>query len=550
MFEGRPPQLSPLGTADLSFGSGEKKEISVVPPRNGGTKPDGYGYPTPKVEPRPRAVAIEGEEAPGTGGKTFDTSRILVPASDQNGTFPGYGFDDPSVNDRGNVAFFATYGNTGMSMAETNGLYPGGAGIFFWNREKDLLVPVALSGGQTMNGEVIWATEDPKGYVGIEPEINKRDQIVFLATLEAPNGTPGLTADSVIDEYARGHALLQATPTDEKCERFYVDVIAKYGDSLPYGAGTFLAFDGHAQNKSGDVAFIAKYFTQNDLPTIELVPAYPEHGVFLFNAYKKEIRTVVREGDYLPGTHGGKLCGGQNGQMLVPSREPPLEGPWINDERVVTFIANCIEDGYGQRLHELEGSVFIQRPGEDLAMFLKMGSKAPRWVECGACTYDQPYGDPVITDIEAGQPGLSDDKAVFKIEVQEGYTRYSLIVTKRLCDDAYSHDLKVCAKEDEELYKDFTLGLGVPSIGSEGVIGFAGHKRGWMNNYYVEKTAVFSCYRGDVELLTAEGKKKPVGMNNEFGYLTDASNSNRYLVFLDEGKQPTGVFIIETDPQL
>lgn len=149
-------------------------------------------------------IAIEGQEAPGTGGQTFDG---------------GYQFDEPMVNGMGDVAFIASYGGSGQ------------AGVFLWRNGK--LSAVAVNGQVTAVG-IIAAIDYVNSYDG--PAINNQGMVVFVANVDG-------NYDSTLYQKEFGQDLT---------------AIAKVGDTAP-GGGTFEQFDDFALNHNGDVAFIALY---------------------------------------------------------------------------------------------------------------------------------------------------------------------------------------------------------------------------------------------------------------------------------------------------
>ncbi|MBX5482806.1 MAG: hypothetical protein IRZ16_13345 [Myxococcaceae bacterium] len=484
----------------------------------------------------PKAVAIEGQEAPGTHGQLFDGQDSYY-----------FGFDEPRVNDRGNAAFIATYGHY---LLVSNSLTPmeiGGAGIFFWDRDEYQLRPVALAGQLTDVG-YLSGDHGLKSFDG--PALNKNNQIAFSADGIEP------LSDNLVPQLLNLYcdtlsALFQANPVDDSCQSFDLVPIAQRGDAAPLDCEAhFWDFNEVAENDYGDIAFEADLLKDGVEVTVPAAAEGPvtdgmtiegnSSGIFLWKSDENEFVTVVKEGDILPGVAGGHYCD-----------YPKPGGPWLNNDRVVTFQANCIEDINGMRMPQYEGSIFIWREDRGVELFLKKGSLFPNIDQCPDCS-PIPMVDlqPVITDIDVGYPGISDDLAVFKLGLLDGLLYFDVVATKPLYDSAHAQNFDLCGVDGEPLGHDFVLKVGTPSISRDNVIGYAGYVEGWEHNYWVSKSATFSCFEGDVYPLVIEGDKKPVGDKNKFGYLKDESNSNKYEVFLDVGNHPTGVFTSDTIPQL
>lgn len=208
-----------------------------------------------------KAIAIEGQIAPGTGGKTFDhcTAQDIVVNAGNVCT------DEPMVNDRGDVVFVSTYGGGT------------GTGIFLWHEGK--LSPIAVTGQTTPAGTIGGGTflSDYDG-----PAFNNDATVAFVANILT--GGPSTTA---VFQKRLGHGLT---------------TIARQGDNAP-GGGTFTFFDDLAQNNKGDVAFIAGYDNGG-----------PQTGIFLKPA-EGSLRAIVRGGSKLTST-GWTLCGFVDGPWL------------------------------------------------------------------------------------------------------------------------------------------------------------------------------------------------------------------------------------------
>ncbi len=562
----QPEPVELVSGGDGEAPSSEPPDFVFEPPTRV-TPPDQTEPPheNPWQQPELRAVALEGQEAPGTGGQPF--------RHDQ--------FKDPQVNDHGHVAFGAKYGY------ELNGtglvpMLPPGEGVFFWNSHKDLLVPVALTGQSTAAGlmgpHFDWI------------ELNKHNQVAFVADLEfsprimadleamaAPATTPpvdpeaeglepeegagdpgaasgGTEEDTAAldaeegDESAlaasivslRPEALIQATPLNEECDGFRLDVIARSGNAAP-GGGLFWDFDQISQNDHGAIAFEASYFTRQLTPPVlentlvpQLLPILQE-GIFLWTPEKDLIVPVARAGDRVLGTNGLRLCSYNHERDLVT-------GPWMNKDGVITFLANCFEDENGYRTPSLDGSMVIKRPGEKLELFVAVGSPGPL-SSCEACGFLNDTR-PIIKEILVGRRGISPDEQVFRLKLTNGLSRYSVVATKGLWEDLYE-DAKVCATEGMDLGGGYSLALdgpGEPTLSSCNTIAFEGDITGWERNHFVRQDAIFTCKNGELTVIAHEGMKMPLGEKNEFEDLDDPSNSSKYVVFTEDEDRPTGVF--------
>jgi hypothetical protein len=455
----------------------------------------------------PIAVAIEGQRVPGTRYERFDPALA----------FDYLGFRDPKTNDQGNVTFRATYSEDR------------GAGIFAWSKKHDLLLSVAKTGDWTEAGEL------PRGLLNYSgPVFNDENQIAFSVrdiggiNTASPDGVIA-NGNTVVDR----SAIFQAFPKHDGCRDFDLELIARTGDCAPRG-GIFREFFGLAENDKGDVAFIATYdgiaipsVQPEAAPDPELqaeldaagLPAPPPNGgpgfgVFLkrhgkerdercycgdvrevaegFSSSERRddcgrcdhLEAVVRSGDYLKGTHGGRLCG--LGSTLQPPNSSfhPIEGPWLNNRGDVLFIANCI-DGRP----DLEGSLFIRRKGEHHPeLFVAIGDKGPKGSRIGR--------------IGMGQPAVNDEEATMLLfsgslladAREEGATaelrggEYPRIppeafIVKKDLDDERDHEcnhFEICAVDGERLTRKYELDLEYdpfefPTIDATGLVAFSAH---------------------------------------------------------------------------
>lgn len=414
------------------------------------------------------AVAVEGEEVPGTGGLRFDAIY---------GLYSSTGFADPKVNEKGNVAFAASYSEPQYGAPSLQAAVEEGAGIFFWSKQYKDLTPVGLTGQMTASGLLPAYLTDFNG-----PAFNDHDQVAF-SVLRHPTGRS---------------AVFQWSPSPYPELR----VLADETDWVP-GANsyTFWEFGEVAENDKGDVAFVGIYDY-----------GY-KNGVFLKKHNSYDLRAIVNWGDELPGTRGGTLCGPGDGYLVG--------GPWINDDGDVLFQANCIRGG----TPGLEGSVFMRRSGHDqIEPLVLIGESLPG------------FGEGTIKAIHIGQPGVNDQNVAMLIDVEGGKSE-KVIATRELTGNDWGLD--VCARQDQRLEYGMELELyGAPTIAEDGVITFAGAAERISNDYPIHRTAIFTCDNGDVEVVAAQGDVKPVAPWHFYGILGDASSADYHEVWLDKGKIP------------
>ncbi|MGH8560097.1 MAG: DUF7453 family protein [Methylococcales bacterium] len=248
------------------------------------------------------AVALEGDVAPGTGGLKFVS------------------FDEPMVNNTGNITFNADYVNSYEMFA--------GTGVFL-KKGATPLSAIAVT-GQVVPG---------LGTLGSDvdgPVFNNNSTVGFVYR----DISDGVSSAAVFQKKLSGP----------------LTVIAKEGDPAPGTAGVFDSFDDMSENNLDDLAFIATY-------TEDAGNSY-KTGVFL-KLNNGPIVPIVLNGDSLPG--GGTQCG---------TYLEAIDGPWLDDLRGVAFIADEICGGT-----VASGSSFIKplpllSPIQAQALVLK-GDPAP-----------------------------------------------------------------------------------------------------------------------------------------------------------------------------
>ncbi len=436
-------------------------------------------------------VAIEGRRAPHTGGLRFDSMG------------QGQGFRYPMINDHGDVAFIATYGQPAvpeLQAPETDatersipsGGYGPGTGVFAYDAddEHDQLRAIALAGQHTEVGTL------PRPLPDWGPlALNDHDQIVFSVR--------NIGTDDLVERSIPGGVHARSAIFEGNVEDHRLKVLVRQGQPAP-GGGFFDEFFNVSLNDRGDVAFLASIV--NDTGA--------NFGIFLKKHDCDELEKIVRVGDPLYGGYGGTLCG-----------EIPPGGPWLNNDDIVLFQANCIsEPTVG-----LPGSVFIKKPRHEIQPFVRVGEDPP----------DLP-GGPIVA-IAIGQPGVNDDEAAMQLVIANPPTSGTLIASKKL---EYGDGFDICAIGGQSLGDGFNLGLvpgDGPSIAEDGIIAFNGR----VDNS-TARNGSFICKDQRVSAVALEGDRKPVGDYFQYGELFLTSNDDRHSVFVDVTQYPTGVFSAKT----
>jgi len=281
-----------------------------------------------------------------------------------------------------------------------------------------------------------------------------------------------------------------------------LDALVKSGDPAP-GGGVFIDFYDISQNNDDWVAFIGIY-TDGE--------GNHHSGVFL-KPYDDSVRAIAREGQVLPGTGGGVLC-------VLPTGDDSVDGPWLNNSDAVAFKASCISGGKGNGA--LSGSIFIKEAGESIEPLVKVGDAVPG------------TGGGTITDVHIGNPGLNENLVGVLLSLTGGNTE-TVLATQQLEGD----DLTICARQGTTTP---VLGgplsfNGAPAIAGDGTLGTSA-TGGPSDNL----DGIFTCRDGKLKARALQNDPKPVGKGNTFGSLEETSLSSNYIVFLDEGNGPTGVF--------
>ena len=375
-------------------------------------------------------------------------------------------FDEPFVNNAGDETFNACY--TGGSGD--------GCGTFLWHA--GVLSSIVVS-GQTITGigKVTLTNLDD-----IDGPIFNNHSTVGLVIRNGNNGNVG--------------AVLQQTLNGP------LTIIAKHGDSAPNtNSGKFDDFDDMTQNNNNDFAFIATY-TEDAGSTFKT-------GVFL-KPSGSALDSIVLNGDTLPKTNGGTECG---------TELDDIDGPWMNDSRVVAFIADQICGGTVS-----SGSAFVKRPGNSLEAFVLKGDPAPAAI------------GGTIDDVAIGRPGLNNSNTLgFKAELTGGSVSFA-ILTKTLGSNPIVCVLgNTPAPGTSGQFSDFDP----PAINQFGKLSIESSVTGDP----VTSKGIYTCKNGILEAIALEGDSKPGTASTYGNDVSDASLSDDSRVTFIDPASPRGVFV-------
>ncbi|MAE60569.1 MAG: hypothetical protein CMJ49_04330, partial [Planctomycetaceae bacterium] len=186
-------------------------------------------------------------------------------APDGNGTFSAAAFDDPAINDAGQLAFTGFLTGTSGGAADNLGVFRGSGGA---------LTQIARGGAAPPEGNGTFFS------FGI-PNLNDLGQVAFVGSL---TGTSGASSDDTGIYIGTGSGLTK---------------VAREGDPAHDGDGVFSSSAIQSEpaiNNLGQVAFEADY-TGNSGGTAE-------DNLILRGTNSSDLIDIAREGDSAPGGNG------------------------------------------------------------------------------------------------------------------------------------------------------------------------------------------------------------------------------------------------------
>ncbi len=290
------------------------------------------------------AIAFEGDPAPGAGGATMQRCN--------GGAFEQSTFDEPMTNAWGDVLFWTCLSDGGWALYLKPNIGP---------------LTLIVHSGQTIGGVGTLPVSSTDFLFTDGPAINDRGTSIFAIR-------QGITGASAPES-----ALFMKTASGS------LQAALRTGDPSPCG-GTYRRFDDMSLNNNDDVAIIATY---NDVT--------PKAGVFLRLA-DGTVQAIICNNHPLPGTSGEKFIG---------TTLDSLDGPWLNDNRVVVFAADAIsgptalDPDTGVVESIWSGSTFTKRPGEAIESFIMVGDPLPGSV-----------GGGVVSGLGIGRPAFNNSNAL------------------------------------------------------------------------------------------------------------------------------------------
>jgi hypothetical protein len=284
-------------------------------------------------------------------------------------------------------------------------------------------------------------------------------------------------------------------------------VVSRSGDAVPGVANAkFTSFDDLALNDNGWIAFIGFYKIGTELIT--------HVGLFLKKP-GQPLAVIVKDGDPLPGTSGGKLMGS-------------VDGPWINDNGDVAFGAGNIDCG----LTPTAACLSLGLPFDAVAIFLK-----PAWQPMRPLVLK---GDPgpastggTIQDATIGRPGLSNTLVGLKLEIQKSPTDPAALFDNTLATKELRVGgvLRACVSTGAKAPDDSTSGASTfegfspPAIAENGTLIFSGEVR-HVPSVGLNKDHVYTCRDQVVTALALEGDPRPSPLTGKFKSLEEVSGES------------------------
>jgi hypothetical protein len=388
-------------------------------------------------------------------------------------------FDEPFVNRRGDVTFNAVVSEVPLvGVPLRRDQRSGSVGVNG--------VPLELRGVFLRRG------------TQIEPIVVPGEELPGLGTIATMIDGPTFNNRSSVACVVATFEEVPITAIVQKKTSTTLFVVAKEGDvAVGTGGAVFAGFDDLAMNDHDDLAFIASY-TRDGGATLEW-------GVF-YTRHRRPVLAVVRSGDVLPGTGGARLAA-----------ELP-DGPWINQDGDVAFVADVTTGGSG----DFHGSAFLRRRGRRLERLVLRGDRVP------------PPVNRRIESVAAGRPALNDTHFAF-LAVFGGVNEDPTIVRKRI--GGGSTVLLRSGQAAPGTLGTFTNFAG-PAMNARNVVCVEADVEG-------DSTVTRGIWvvRGtEIRPVALEGDAKPGG--GTYGNdISDASISdNGRVAFIDE-TSPRGVFV-------
>ncbi len=355
-----------LWTSHASLLSGELQVLAVT----GAPAPDGTSTFTDFDECTPNdagVVAMEGSVNPGDGSflnglLIGQSAATLVEIARARQAAPGLSgsfltFSEPAINEARQVAFLSGVDTTNNGIANTNAIYR-------WNADATLMKILATGEVAPDGGGTIARLEDPS--------LNDSGQTAFFAAIDTTPG--GFPEEEAI--YRHGGS---GAPTR----------VARTGQTVPNGNGTYRNFDGPTINNAGQVAFRATLRNTS----------IPANDQAVYAGTPGALVEIVRQGNPEPGG---------NGEFAT------IDGVIMNDAGQVAFESSLQNTTGGGGSGVFRGAVV-----GPVVQIARRGAASPD----GSGTFSG-FGEPALNNagqvawegfIDLGNGGSTlDDEAIFR----------------------------------------------------------------------------------------------------------------------------------------
>jgi hypothetical protein len=238
-------------------------------------------------------IAIPGDPAPGGG--VFDDAR------------------DPSINDKGDVAFG---GHIAGERCYPSGPFVCTESLYLRDVATGTIRSIAHQGDPAPGGGTF--------YIAFGGVVNSRDDIAFIGALSPPDPTTGAFTNCGVFQWSRGTTI----------------AIARPGDAMPGGGHLLSAgqqVETYGLNNRGDVSFVAALDTSSNGTGPDMGAYVYSHGV---------INLVARTGTVIPGVgtiayfYTSDAVPFQTTGGATNSRGQVVLTATLTDGRVVLFVAS------------------------------------------------------------------------------------------------------------------------------------------------------------------------------------------------------------------